>query len=43
MAQRIQGTEDLYGGYMRGLQHMQDTAREPFGMYGLAMIETPAI
>ena len=43
MAQRIQGTEDLYGGYMRGWQHMQDTARELFGTYGFDMIETPAI
>ena len=43
MAQRIQGTEDLYGGYMRGWQRMQDTARELFGTYGFDMIETPAI
>ncbi len=43
MAQRIQGTEDLYGGYMRAWQHMQDVARELFGAYGFDMIETPAI
>ncbi len=43
MAQRIQGTEDLYGGYMRAWQHMQDVARDLFGAYGFDMIETPAI
>ncbi len=43
MAQKIQGTEDLFGGYMRGWQHMQDVARELFGAYGFDMIETPAI
>lgn len=43
MAQKIQGTEDLYGGYMRAWQHMQDVARELFGAYGFDMIETPAI
>lgn len=43
MAQKIQGTEDLYGGYMRSWQHMQDVARELFGAYGFDMIETPAI
>ena len=43
MAQRVQGTEDLYGGYMRAWQHMQDIARELFGAYGFDMIETPAI
>lgn len=43
MAQKIQGTEDLYGDYMRAWQHMQDTARELFGAYGFDMIETPAI
>ena len=42
MAQKIQGTEDLYGGYMRAWQHMQDVARELFGAYGFDMIETPA-
>lgn len=43
MAQKIQGTEDLYGGYMRSWQHMQDVARDLFGTYGFDMIETPAI
>ncbi|MGI6230251.1 MAG: histidine--tRNA ligase [Tractidigestivibacter sp.] len=43
MAQKIQGTEDLYGGYMRAWQHMQDVARDLFGAYGFDMIETPAI
>jgi histidyl-tRNA synthetase len=43
MAQRVQGTEDLYGGYMRAWQHMTDVAREVFGAYGFDMIETPAI
>ncbi len=43
MGQRIQGTEDLYGGYMRAWQHMQDVARDLFGAYGFDMIETPAI
>ncbi len=32
MGQRIQGTEDLYGGYMRSWEHMQDVARHLFGM-----------
>lgn len=43
MAQRVQGTEDLYGSYMRAWQHMNDVAREVFGAYGFDMIETPAI
>ncbi len=43
MAQRVQGTEDLYGAYMRAWQRMQDVAREVFGTYGFDMIETPAI
>ncbi len=43
MAQRVQGTEDLFGGYMRAWQRMQDVAREVFGAYGFDMIETPAI
>lgn len=43
MAQRVQGTEDLYGDYMRAWQHMTDVAREVFGAYGFDMIETPAI
>ena len=43
MGQKVQGTEDLYGGYMRAWQRMQDVARELFGAYGFDMIETPAI
>ena len=43
MAQRVQGTEDLYGSYMRAWQHMNDVARDVFGTYGFNMIETPAI
>ena len=43
MAQKVQGTEDLFGGYMRAWQHMTDVARELFGSYGFDMIETPAI
>lgn len=43
MAQRVQGTEDLYDGYMRAWQRMQDVARDLFGAYGFDMIETPAI
>ena len=43
MAQKVQGTEDLFGGYMRAWQHMTDVARELFGSYGFDTIETPAI
>ena len=43
MAQKVQGTEDLYGGYMRAWQRMVDVARELFGAYGFDQIETPAI
>ena len=42
MGQRIQGTEDLYGGYMRSWERMQDIARHLFGTYGFDRIETPA-
>lgn len=43
MAQRVQGTEDLYGGYMRAWEHMLDEAKDLFGTYGFERIETPAI
>ncbi len=43
MAQRVQGTEDLFGGYMRAWQRMCDVARELFGAYGFDAVETPAI
>lgn len=42
MAQRVQGTEDLIGGYARAWQRMQDEARELFGTYGFDYVETPA-
>ena len=43
MAQRVQGTEDLYGDYMRAWQRMQEAAEEVFGAYGFDLFETPAI
>ena len=43
MAQRVQGTEDLFGDYMRAWQRMSDIARDLFGAYGFDMIETPAL
>lgn len=43
MAQRVQGTEDLFGDYMRAWQRMCDIARDLFGAYGFDMIETPAL
>ncbi|WP_028263958.1 histidine--tRNA ligase [Atopobium fossor] len=43
MAQKVQGTEDLYGGYMRAWQYMQAVAHELFDTYGFDMIETPAL
>ncbi len=43
MAQRVQGTEDLFGGYMRAWQRMCDVARDLFGAYGFDAIETPAL
>ena len=43
MGQKVQGTEDLIGAYMRAWQRMQDVAREVFGAYGFDMVETPAL
>ena len=43
MAQRVPGTEDLFGDYMCAWQRMCDVARDVFGAYGFNMIETPAI
>ena len=43
MAQKVQGTEDLFGGYMRAWEHMVSEARELFGAYGFDAIETPAL
>ncbi|MCI1666174.1 MAG: histidine--tRNA ligase [Atopobiaceae bacterium] len=42
-AQKAQGTEDLFGGYMRAWQHMQEVASTLFDAYGFDMIETPAM
>ena len=43
MAQRVQGTEDLIGGYMRAWQQMCDVARDLFGTYGFDAVETPVL
>ncbi|MGI6755057.1 MAG: histidine--tRNA ligase [Atopobiaceae bacterium] len=43
MAQRVQGTEDLFGGYMRAWERMCEVSKELFGAYGFDRIETPAI
>lgn len=43
MAQRVQGTEDLLGGYMRAWQKMQDVAAATFAPYGFELAETPAL
>lgn len=43
MAQRVKGTEDLFGRNMRAWQKMQDVAASVFGPYGFDQIETPAI
>ena len=43
MAQKVQGTEDLLGSYMREWLRMTDVAREVFGAYGFDMVETPAL
>lgn len=42
-AKRAQGTEDLYGSYMRTWEHMQNIAEELFSCYGFSRIETPAM
>ncbi|MDO4596146.1 MAG: histidine--tRNA ligase [Coriobacteriaceae bacterium] len=42
-AQRVKGTEDLYGRTMRAWQKMQDVAAEVFGPFGFTPVETPAI
>ena len=42
-AHRAQGTEDLYGGYMRAWERMQAVAAETFGPYGFDRVETPAM
>ncbi|MBQ3339237.1 MAG: ATP phosphoribosyltransferase regulatory subunit, partial [Atopobiaceae bacterium] len=43
MGQKVQGTEDLLGGYMREWEHMLDVAREVFSAYGFDAVETPAL
>ena len=42
-AQRAQGTEDLYGSYMRSWEKMQNIASHLFDSYGFDAIETPAM
>ncbi len=42
-AQRAQGTEDLYGSYMRSWQRMVSEAEQLFSDWGFDMIETPAM
>lgn len=43
MAQKVQGTEDLYGSRMQSWKHMCDVAEHLFGTYGFEAIETPAL
>lgn len=43
MPQKVQGTEDLIGPYMREWEHMLATAREVFSTYGFDAVETPAL
>ena len=43
MANKAEGTEDLFGARMRAWEHMQRTARETFEPYGFGAIETPAM
>ena len=43
MANKAEGTEDLFGARMRAWEHMQKTARETFEPYGFGAIETPAM
>ena len=43
MGQRVQGTEDLIGAYMREWEHMLAVSREVFSTYGFDMVETPAM
>ena len=43
MPQKVQGTEDLIGSYMREWEHMLAVAREVFSTYGFDAVETPAL
>lgn len=43
MPQKVQGTEDLIGPYMREWEHMLAVARELFSTYGFDAVETPAL
>lgn len=43
MAQHVQGTEDLYGSYMREWEFMVEAARRLFATYGFDGMETPAL
>ncbi|RVU97352.1 histidine--tRNA ligase [Coriobacteriales bacterium OH1046] len=43
MPQKVQGTEDLIGSYMREWERMLAIAREVFGTYGFDAVETPAL
>lgn len=43
MANKAEGTEDLYGARMRAWERMQQVARETFEPYGFSTIETPAM
>lgn len=43
MANKAEGTEDLYGARMRAWERMQAVARETFAPYGFEAIETPAM
>ena len=42
-ARKAQGTEDLYGSYMRAWERMQQVAAQTFGPYGFERVETPAM
>ena len=43
MPNKVQGTEDLYGAYMRSWERMQQVAAEVFGAYGFERVETPVM
>ena len=43
MANKAEGTEDLFGARMRAWERMQAVARQTFAPYGFAAIETPAM
>lgn len=43
MANKAEGTEDLFGARMRSWERMQAIARKTFDAYGFSLIETPAM